>query len=573
MPLPRLAGTIAAIVGVNAKGQPAVRYDDMIGTVLDQATETPAAVAALWMQLVDVIAQGRGGPDVARGYAYLAQHRAAVPVAMRTRAARMLAGRRLPADLMRVLADDLPAVSAPLLATARLADAGWPDLLPQLTPTARGVLRHRRDLDAATQRALAAFGAVDLVLGAPAGAVAADAAPPVPPPAPVPDAPIGVSISALVKRIAAYRRETPLPTPATAMPAAPAADARVTAFRFEAGADGVIFWVDGAPRVAIVGETLAQAAAADAGQGVDGHVAGAFRRRSPFRDARLTIGGVGTAAGDWRISAVPVFGPSDGRFLGYRGSARRPRPDEVAVPLRRDGGLLGAGIAPDSLRQLVHELRTPLNAIVGFADMIAGQMLGPVGSDYRQHAGMIAADGRRLLAAVDDLDMAARLEGERIAVGAGRIEPVAMLRDIVARHAGRSAQDPQVDLTILHDPDGTRGDAILFDRMLSRLIAAAIGLAEPGERIAVSLDHDGAGGLLVLVARPARLAGRDERTLLDPGYAPDGDWPDAPLLGLGFSLRLVRNLAGIAGGTLAIDGDRFALRLPIADAGSEAGNA
>ena len=545
----------------------------MIGTVLDQPTETPAAVVTLWMQLVDVIAQGRGGNDLARAYAYLGTHRAAVPVQMRARAARTLAGRRLPAGLVRVFADDLPVVAAPLLSSARLADAGWVDLLPLLTPTARGVLRHRRDLDPATLRALASFGTVDLVLDAPppASAVTATDDPdPVMPMPPVVDAPIGVSISALVKRIAAYRRDTPLPGPAERLPAVAEP---ITDFRFEAGADGVIFWVEGAPRVAIVGETLAQAAAADAGQGVDGHVAGAFRRRSPFRDARLTIGGVGPAAGDWRISAVPVFGPSDGRFLGYRGSARRPRPDEVALPPRRDGGLLGTGVAPDSLRQLVHELRTPLNAIVGFADMIAGQMLGPVGSDYRDHAGTISADGRRLLTAVEDLDMAARLEGERIAVDAGRIEPVAMLRAIVAHHAGQSAQDPQIDLTILDDPGHTIGDAILFDRMLSRLIAAAIGLAEVDERIAVSLDRDAAGGLLVLVARPARLAGRDERTLLDPGYAPDGDWPDAPLLGLGFSLRLVRNLAVIAGGTLAIDGERFALRLPAAHAGSEAGNA
>jgi hypothetical protein len=59
--------------------------------------------------------------------------------------------------------------------------------------------------------------------------------------------------------------------------------------------------------------------------------------------------------------------------------------------------------------------------------------------------------------------------------------------------------------------------------------------------------------------------------LLDPGYNPDGDWPDAPVLGLGFALRLVRNLAGAAGGRLDIDEKRFLLRLPLRNVAPQAG--
>ena len=53
--------------------------------------------------------------------------------------------------------------------------------------------------------------------------------------------------------------------------------------------------------------------------------------------------------------------------------------------------------------------------------------------------------------------------------------------------------------------------------------------------------------------------------MLDPGYHPrTGDWPAAPALGLGFALRLVRNLAEAAGGALMIEADRFRLLLPAA---------
>ena len=71
------------------------------------------------------------------------------------------------------------------------------------------------------------------------------------------------------------------------------------------------------------------------------------------------------------------------------------------------------------------------------------------------------------------------------------------------------------------------------------------------------------------LARPAALKGCDEQTLLDPGYGPDGDWPDAPLLGLGFTLRLVARLATQAGGSLEIMPDSFELHLPLTEVRAE----
>jgi hypothetical protein len=70
--------------------------------------------------------------------------------------------------------------------------------------------------------------------------------------------------------------------------------------------------------------------------------------------------------------------------------------------------------------------------------------------------------------------------------------------------------------------------------------------------------------LRLSIDRPALIAGADEAALLDPGYSPDGDWPAAPVLGLGFALRLVRNLADAAGGELHIGVNRIALDLPAA---------
>lgn len=536
----------------------------MLGTVLGQPIGTAGALAVAWVQAADLLAQGRGGDLADRAYRFLRGARAYVPTNMRMQAALATVGSRPPFRLMAFFAEDVIAVSGVFLSTVDLGGRDWEALLPMLTPTKRGFVRHRRDLTAEVRRALDAFGASDLLLSC-SRALANNAA--VPPPKPIaaadPDPAVGVAISELVNRLDTYRREHSRGKGAEPSPI------RAEAFRFETDGCGVISWADGAPPKEIVGATLA-AAAHGTHHGVDGHVAGAFRRRSPFRDARLTIGGDGSASGDWRISAMPAFTPLDGRFVGYRGTARRPRPDEVAQLGRYEGGLPVGAIAPDPLRQLMHEVRPPLNAIIGFAEMVEGQALGPVGAAYRAQAATIMDEGRRLLATVDDLD-GVEPDADLSLRSSDRIDAAALLDAIGKRHRGKTQQDARFAIQVAPGLPLLTGDPIMTERMISRLLAAVIALASPGEHIGVTLDADAGGALLLTVARPERLSERDERTLLDPGYAPDGDWPDAPLLGLGFSLRLVRNLAVATGGTLNVDDDHFVLRLPAVTTGAATG--
>src|SRR5690606_38858461 len=82
-----------------------------------------------------------------------------------------------------------------------------------------------------------------------------------------------------------------------------------------------------------------------------------------------------------------------------------PLPGVAEAP---PGGDNPRALTPDGVRQMVHELRTPLNAIMGFAEMIERQMLGPAASGYRDRAGDILDEARRLLTAVEDLDTLAR---------------------------------------------------------------------------------------------------------------------------------------------------------------------
>lgn len=583
-----------------------MRFDDSLRTVLAADTDSAFGAASAWRQLVDLIGRRRAAP-VPEAIGRLRAIRDAVPPAARAASARALAFASPGPELVALFAQEELAIAAPVLRTATLAAPDWLALLPQLSPAGRSVLRHRRDLPDEVARGLESFGPTDFRLDyAPddAATVADEASAPAPVPAAGPGdfvalgavamglpavvealrraegdddrpGPPGVDparagpgaeeeggngfpISDLVARIEAFQRGRELPGADDGPD--PSRRAPVPhAFRFETDAFGVIRHVDGTDRAPVVGLSLA--ARPGPASAVDGVAAGAFRHRTAFRDARLVVPGGSRAAGSWRIAGEPVFDPGSGRFLGFRGSGRRPRADEEAAPGAGDGRSAGA----DSLRQLVHELRTPANAIAGFAELIESELLGPVAPAYRSRAGAIRALAGDLTAAIDDLDTAARIAGRALDLRAGPVplaptlaRVVADLRPLAALRGAAVALVPVASALVLDVDDRA------LERLVSRLLAALVSACAAGERLTLAAMRDGEGHVVLLADRPAALADVAADRLLSIDAEGEAALPGAPILGAGFALRLAQNLAVELGGSLGFEPRRLTLRLPAA---------
>src|SRR4029453_18158421 len=64
------------------------------------------------------------------------------------------------------------------------------------------------------------------------------------------------------------------------------------------------------------------------------------------------------------------------------------------------------------LRMGSHELRTPLNSILGFSEILAAELYGPLGApQYKEYAGIIHGSGQKLLKLVNQVVEIARLGG------------------------------------------------------------------------------------------------------------------------------------------------------------------
>lgn len=521
----------------------ALRFDDSLEPVLAGDVQSPFGAQSAWRQIVDLIGRGRVAPDH-RALHLLETLRHRVPIAVREASVRTVEWAAAPAALVRLLVLDALPIALPILRGARMADADWLALLPRLTPEGRHVLRNRRDLAPVVQHGLEAFGAADFVLKDQRVAPAEEG-----------ENQAGLfAVADLVARIDAHWQARQHAQPGTRPLPMRASD-----FRFETDAAGIVRWVDGIDRAPLIGLSLDLQGMAS-GSRVDGVATGAFRHRAAFSNARMTIEGESDAAGDWLISAMPNFEPLGGRFCGYRGTARRPRMDERAEPLRP------SPVEPDLLRQLVHELRTPTNAIAGFAEMIEAEMLGPVPPEYRTRAAFIRGQVRELLGAIDDLDLAARIESAALALVPGTVALRGLLSGIVA--------DLSELLTLrgsaLHLPEEealVSGDPRAVERLFSRLLATLASASTQGEGLHIRFVPGEAGMLSIAIDRPRALRDYpgDAILAIDDEHA-----EDLALLGAGFALRLARNLARELGGSLTIASDCLAIQLPIADGSARA---
>ena len=515
-----------------------VRFDDRLLTVLNQPAGDRHDIAVRWRQLVDLVA--RAGPNAesptfAQALESIRDDASAVDESLRAAAARAVAALPLPFGLLQYFASDRLTVSAPVLAAARLDSRQWRAMLNVADEETRRFIETLHP----EFRAEPSSDLTETLVEAPQVEI-----PPMPSSEEEPPfASTQSSLHDVVQRIERRRRVRSAMKRAAARETA--ADAAPALFRWECGPGGEIAWVDGAPRGALIGRSIARPQDGG-GEHLDPDVVRAFTVRAPFRDAVLTVPGDGQVSGAWKISGVPAFDPADGRFRGYRGVALREQQD--AAPGEQQPELLSD---PDSLRELVHEIKTPLNAIIGFAEIIEGQYLGPADRRYRERAQEIVRQARLLLTAIDDLDFAAKVHspaaGAQRRVNLGelveRLTPA--LRELASRGGVQVEGSRAIrDTTAATEPE-------LADRLIFRMCGALIEQANSGENLRLTVEQAGERWR-VSMTRPTRLYGLPEDQLM--GGAADVEH--------GFSLRLVRGLARIAGAELAASQGAISLLFP-----------
>ena len=138
------------------------------------------------------------------------------------------------------------------------------------------------------------------------------------------------------------------------------------------------------------------------------------------------------------------------------------------------------------LANMSHELRTPLNAIIGFAELMAGELYGPLGSArYGEYCADIRASGDYLLSMIDDILHMSRIEAHRVRLARREIAVEAAVANAL-KLVAEPARHKNIHITIDLQP----GLALLADeralqQILVNLLQNAVKFTPADGRIAV----------------------------------------------------------------------------------------
>jgi signal transduction histidine kinase len=153
---------------------------------------------------------------------------------------------------------------------------------------------------------------------------------------------------------------------------------------------------------------------------------------------------------------------------------------------------LAANAAEDAarrafLRMISHELRTPLNSVIGFSEIIARELHGPIGDPrYATHAEVIRDSGQKLLKLVNQVLEIARLDARAADLDV-RPDAVGPVIQAAIRALTPDADAREVDLRLELDPATplARLDPRALDSVLQNLLRNAVTYAPVGSEVLV----------------------------------------------------------------------------------------
>ena len=223
------------------------------------------------------------------------------------------------------------------------------------------------------------------------------------------------------------------------------------------------------------------------------------------------------------------------------------------------------------LAVMSHELRTPLTAIIGYTELMADEVVGPVNAVQREQLGRVRASGAHLLTLIEEILAFARIEAgqesvRREVVDVGEV--VHEARAVVEPLLRRKALECRV--VVAEPPPTLHTDAGKLRQILLNLLANAIKFTDHGEvRVLVVAEPSADAPRLVIAVEDTGvgIAPANLDRIFDPFWQVE-QTRTRKAGGTGLGLSVARQLAQLLEGELTVTstvgvGTAFRLALPL----------
>jgi PAS domain S-box-containing protein len=276
-----------------------------------------------------------------------------------------------------------------------------------------------------------------------------------------------------------------------------------------------------------------------------------------------------------------------GRLVGFSNITQdltSEREREAALTAAVDAARAANRAKSEFLATMSHELRTPLNAAIGYSELLAMGLAGPLGDVQRQYVARIQEAARHLLSLVNDVLDLSKVEAGQMVVA----REAALARDAI--RAALRLVEPQANARRIALVDGCRdddttaygADPARVRQIIANLLSNAVRFTEPGGRVTVSCGSSERASAAAAVEGDGpwtSIRVEDTGVGIDPAEL-ERIWDAFIQLdagrtrktgGSGLGLTISRYLARLMGGDITVWsepglGSSFVLWLPSADA-------
>jgi signal transduction histidine kinase len=254
-----------------------------------------------------------------------------------------------------------------------------------------------------------------------------------------------------------------------------------------------------------------------------------------------------------------------------RMSSEKARQEAEAAKVEADEARAEAesanGAKSDFLAVMSHELRTPLSAIMGYQELLADGITGPINEQQAQQLGRIKASARHLLSLIDEILTFTRIDAGREQVSiepaslATLLEPAAEVVEPLARARGL-----HIEVNLPRDRVVVETDPVKVRQMIVNLLSNAVKFTDRGRII---LSGEQRGDQLVISVQDTGIGISEEHfeRVFEPFWQVE-QTVTRRAGGTGLGLTVTRRLALLLGGDVSLTsspgkGATFTICLPI----------
>ena len=146
----------------------------------------------------------------------------------------------------------------------------------------------------------------------------------------------------------------------------------------------------------------------------------------------------------------------------------------------------------DFLASMSHELRTPLHTVIGFSELLAEELKGPLNENQKRFVDHIHKDSMHLLELINDILDLSKIESGRLELRREVFDIAAAVEETVSslRPLGRAKS---IDIqTVVEPAEAIDADRLRFKQILYNLLSNAIKFTPEGGRVRVhALPREG----------------------------------------------------------------------------------